>query len=142
MVTYLFLKKLVTPISQTAAYRLKLIDASGKIVREPENHKEEQALTLLDRMILKVKRLLGSRMSNLYNFVYLQTQGERVYNNLLVMGSVQQRAEVRRLANDIRRLQEQHQISSDDVARILLEADLTEEAEDIAINNKEERGKL
>jgi hypothetical protein len=126
MVAYIFLKNLMTPVFNTDAYRMKLIDSAGRVIREPQTDKEKQALTLLTRLILKIKRLLGTRVSNLYNFLYLQTLGMNAYNNIIVMGTMAQKAEVRRISKDFKRLQESYDMSFDDIVYTLMTEEITQ----------------
>lgn len=138
LVTYLFLKKLMTPVFNTEAYRLKLVDNAGRVIREPVTPKEKDALTLLDKLILKMKRLLGTRIGNLYNFLYLQTLSQNVYNNLIVMGSTAQRAEMKRIAKDFKRLQESYDISMEDTVYNLLTEEIADQLEKEILNERTE----
>lgn len=56
---YQFIKRLITPFDQTAAYRLGLIDAEGKKLRTANTPEEKQALGYFDRLVFNLKRLLG-----------------------------------------------------------------------------------
>jgi hypothetical protein len=126
LVTYIFLKNLMTPVFNTDAYRLKLIDSAGRVIREPQTDKEKQALTLLTRLILKIRRLLGTRVANLYNFLYLQTLGQNMYNNVIVMGTMAQKAEIKRVQKDFRRLQESYDMSFDDIVYTLMTEEIAQ----------------
>ena len=134
LVTYLFLKKLMTPALQSDAFKLKLVDNSGRVIKNPETEQEKEALTLLDRLIFKMRRLLGPRIANLYNFLYVQTLGANMYNNLIVMGSVSQRAEIKRITNDFKRLTESHNIKLDDLVYTLMTEEISEQLEKETIN--------
>jgi len=134
MVAYLFLKKLMTPINRTEAYRKGLVNGVGKTIKEPKTEDEKQAFTLLDKMIFRIKRLLGTRVANLFNFLYLQTLNNQIYNNIIIMGSVQQRAEIKRMAKDLTRLQESYQVDPETMTLMLLEEYWTQEREDEIIN--------
>lgn len=134
LITYLFLKKLMTPVHSMEAFKLKIVDNTGRVIKEPETEKEKGALTLLDRLILKIKRLLGTRIANLYNFLYLQTLGQNMYNNLIVMGTAAQRAEMKRIASDFKRLQESYNISMGDVVYNLLTEEMAEQIEEETLN--------
>ena len=134
LVTYLFLKALMEPVIQSNAFKLKLVDNAGRIIKEPETQEEKEALTLLTKFSLKLKRLLGPRISNLYNFLYVQTLGSNLYNNLIVMGSVSQRAEIKRITQDFKRLQESHNIELDDLVYTLMTEEISEQLEKETIN--------
>lgn len=58
--TYEFLKRLTTPFNETEAYKLGLIDEKGKLLKKASSREEKEAVTLFDRLIFNVKRLLGS----------------------------------------------------------------------------------
>jgi hypothetical protein len=67
--TYQFIKRLSTDWVDTEAYKLGLLDDNGKKIRSPKNTKERNALTLFDRLIFNMKRILGkfglkSKISN------------------------------------------------------------------------------
>ena len=129
LITYLFLKKLMTPILSMVAYKKGLIDSAGRVVKEPITQSDEDSLTLLDRICLKIKRLLGPRISSLYQFLYTQTLGINLYNNLICMGTPTTRAEIKRITNDIKRLQESHKLNNEDMIMLLLEEDLNSSKE-------------
>jgi len=60
-VVYQILKKLTTPFNKTDAFRLKIIDASGNILRKRHTLRtvdERNSATLLDVMVWKLKKLL------------------------------------------------------------------------------------
>jgi hypothetical protein len=114
VLTYILVKKLVTPIAKTKAYKMGLVDAVGKTIKSPETDEEEESLTLFDKFIFKLKRVLGAKISLLNRFLYLQTLNNDFYNKLIVRGSVEQRAEIKRIENDIKVLESKYGISFDD----------------------------
>jgi len=120
ILTYMFLKKLVTPITKTKAYKMGLVDNVGKIKNKPETEEEETALTILDKFIFKIKRLLGSKLSQLNNFLFLTTLNNSFYNKLVVRGTIQQRAEIKRIQKDIEKLQEKYKISFEELQTLLI----------------------
>lgn len=121
ILSYILIKKLVTPIVRTDAYKLGLVNNAGKVIREPETPNEVGAMTLLDKVAFKLKRLLGSKLLNLNNFLYLQTINNDFYNKLVVKGSITQRAEIRRILRDVKGIKEKYDIDETDVIRMLLE---------------------
>jgi hypothetical protein len=127
IMSYILVKKLVTPIVRTDAYKLKLVNQSGKVIREPENDKEHEALTLLDRIVFKLKRLLGLKLLNLNNFLFLQTINNDFYNKLVVRGTIKQRAEIQRIVKDVKGIKEKYNLENDDVIYSLLREELEEE---------------
>lgn len=124
IITFLLLKKLITPFTSTIAYKLGLIDSNGKIIKVPETDKEKDALTILDRVIFKLKRLLGSKVLVLNRFMYLKTLNIDMYNKLNVKGTVEQRAEIIRINKDIRQMQEKYNMGFEDILQIVLNESL------------------
>ncbi len=122
-VVLLVVKKLIAPVVQMPAYKLGLINSNGMIIRVPENDKEKAALTLLDRFVLKLKRLLGTRLVSLNDFLYVQTTPS-VYNQLQPSGNLQQRAEIIRISKDVTRLQEQYKCDREYIIQALLNEEM------------------
>ena len=59
---YQFLTKLVRPFTETDAYKLGIVDETGKILKKRSQLKtkeEKEAYTLTDTMIFNLKKLLG-----------------------------------------------------------------------------------
>jgi len=125
VISYLFIKKLVTPIIRTPAYKLGLVNQAGKVVKEPATDEEKMALTLLDRMTFKLKRLLGGKLATLNSFLYTTTQSVDMYSKVVIRGTVDQRAEILRIVRDVKNMIESQGMSVDDVVGSLL----TEEIE-------------
>ena len=59
VIVFRILKKLTTPFDKTPAYKLGLIDKKGKKIKNAETDEEKRAMTLLDRLVLNLKRLLA-----------------------------------------------------------------------------------
>jgi len=108
ILTYILIKKLMTPITNTQAYRHGLVDTAGHVIRLPETDEEIAALTIFDKFIFKLKRLLGAKIGVLHKFLYIQTMNNDFYNKLIVRGSVQSRAEILRIQSDMEKLQEKY----------------------------------
>lgn len=120
IVSFILIKKLVTPITRTDAYKMKLVNSAGRVIREPKTDKENAALTLLDRVVFKLKRLLTTKIANLNNFLYTVTLTNDFYNKLVVRGSIRQRAEIQKIMKDVSKLSEEHNISVDELVEVLL----------------------
>ena len=114
LICYLFLKKLMIPIYNMPAYKMGLIDSSGRVKKAAESAEELEAWTLLDQLVVKLKGLLGTRLSTLYQFLYLQSLNSNLYNNVVIAGSVGQRAEIKRVATSLKRMNED--VKMDDLA--------------------------
>lgn len=120
VLTFIFLKKLMTPITKMPAYKKGLVDNTGKVIKTPETPDERASLTLLDKFMFKMKRLLGSKRTQLNNFLFLQTLSNDFYNKLVVRGSVEQRAEIKRLQRDIDKIAEANNTTVDGILYTLL----------------------
>ena len=120
IIAYILIQKLITPITKSKAYEMKLVNSSGRVVKEPENKKEEDALTLLDRSTFKLKRLIGSKIPELNAFIYLNSSPD-LRNKIIVNGDIENRSEIKRLKKDIKTLQEDYQIPLEDMITILLQ---------------------
>jgi len=108
IISYILIKKLVTPITRTKTYSLGLVNNAGRVIKEPETEAERHALTVLDKLVFKLKRLLGSKLINLNSFLYLSTLSNDFYNKIVVKGSIGQRAEIIRIKKDIQKLAEKY----------------------------------
>jgi hypothetical protein len=120
IITYIFIKKLVTPITKSAAYRMGLVNNAGRMVKKAETPEEKNAFTLLDKLIFKLKRLLGSKLINLNSFLYLTTLSNDFYNKLISRGSVNQRAEIIRIKRDMEKLSEKYDTDIDGLIETLM----------------------
>ena len=58
IVTYRILKLLSTPIEQSKAFKLGLIDKDGKELKKASNSDERNAYTFLNRFVFKIQRAL------------------------------------------------------------------------------------
>lgn len=123
IITYLLIKKLVTPIVKTKAFKIGLINSTGKIIKDP-TPEEEINLTVLDKLVLKLKRLVGTKLLTLNNFLYLQNTNNNMYDKLFVKGSITQRAEIKRIVKDIKTFQEDNNLQIDQIVYSLLSEDL------------------
>jgi len=120
IISYILIKKLVTPIVKTKAYQLGLVNSAGRVMKNPESEEERHALTVLDRLIFKLKRLLGSKLINLNSFLYLSTLKNDFYNKIVVKGSIDQRAEIIRIKKDIQRLAEKYDMNDQQLMDTLI----------------------
>lgn len=120
IITYIFIKKLVTPIVKSDAYRLGLVNNAGRMVKRPETDEEQKAFTLLDKLIFKLKRLLGGKLINLNSFLYLTTLSNDFYNKLISRGSVNQRSEIIRIKKDMEKLSEKYDMDINGLIETLM----------------------
>ena len=56
---YQFIRRLTTPFDETDAFELGLIDEKGKRLKKAKTPEEKKAMTLFDRMIYNIKRLIA-----------------------------------------------------------------------------------
>lgn len=127
ILTYILIKKLITPTIKSKAYKLGLIDKQGRIIKKPETEDEKNVLTIFDKFIFKLKRLLGTRLLSLNRFLYLHTLNNDFYSKLIVKGTVEQRAEIQRIKKDVSQMTEKYDKSMDEFLIGLINEDLREE---------------
>ncbi len=127
IISFIVIKKLVTPITKTSAYKLGLVNGAGKTIKEPTSDKEHEAFTILDRIVFKIKRLLNIKLLNLNNFLQLTTMNNDFYNKLVVRGTVSQKAEIKRICNDVKNIKEKFDINTDDIIYSLINEELENE---------------
>lgn len=128
ILSYLLIKKLVTPITRSRGYKLGIVNNVGKMLREPTSD-EKSEFTLLDKISMKLKRLLGSKLLQFNSFLYLSTMNNDFYNKLVVRGSVTQRAEIQRIVKDVAKLGESYNISFDEMLQCVLTEELLNDKE-------------
>ena len=113
------IKRLVTPIKATDAFKRGIVDEKGKLIKEPEGKEDERAYTVLDKLMFKLKRLLGGRLAQLNNFLYVQTLGDDIINNLIVKGSIERRPEVLKVKSGIEKLKEETGFTQEEILEIM-----------------------
>ena len=127
IISFIFLKKLMTPITQSKSYKFGLVDNVGRNIKQPETKEEKEAYTLLDKTIFKIKRLLGSKLSQLHAFLYLKTMnGNSFYNKLVAKGSVESKAEIKRIKRDINTVAESYGCDIEDLIHIMITEDIVD----------------
>lgn len=120
IVTFMLLKRLLASIEQSKAYQLGLVSQTGKIIRKPETEDEKAALSPLDRLVFKLKRMLGPKMGIFNNFLWVSTMSTDLYDKLAIKGTVEQRAEVIRIQKDLAKLLEKYDCSFNDISSLLI----------------------
>lgn len=123
ILSYVLIKSIMTNPMSTKAYDLGLIDEKGNTIKEPENEDEEESLTVLDKLGFKIRRMLGSRISELSTFAYVKSIPGK-YQDLLSTNSVEKKAMVKRVTKDIENLAENHKMSFDEIVKIYLNESL------------------
>lgn len=123
ILSYILIKSIMTNPMSTKAYDLGLIDEKGNIIKEPETEDEQDALTVLDKIGFKIRRMLGSRISELSSFAYIKSIPGK-YQDLLSTNSVEKKAMVKRVTKDIENLSENHKMPFDEIVKIYLNESL------------------
>lgn len=123
VLSYVLIKSIMTNPMSTKAYELGLIDEKGNTIKEPETDDEQDALTVLDKIGFKLRRMLGSRISELSTFAYIKSIPGK-YQDLLSTNSVEKKAMVKRVTKDIESLSENHKMSFDEIVKIYLNESL------------------
>ena len=67
----------------TKAYDLGIIDEHGNVIKEPSSDEEKESLTVLDKIGFKIRRMLGSKISELSSFAYVKTIPEKYMEEIL-----------------------------------------------------------
>ena len=62
----IFLSRLTEPITEMAAFKLGIIDEEGRKIKEPITESEKAAWTPLDAHIVKIRRLIGENIVDLF----------------------------------------------------------------------------
>lgn len=115
----------MTPFTKTAAYKHGLINSAGRVIKQPETDVEEDALTILDKVVFKIRRLLGGKLSNLHTYLWLQTRDRNeFYNKLVVRGSVEQKAEIKRIKKSLSNVAEQFNCTEEELLTMMIMEDL------------------
>jgi hypothetical protein len=107
VILYSLLKKLVTPIKKTEAFKKGLIDINGTMIKSPETDDEKEAYTVLDQFIFRLRDLMGAKLAKLYKFLYLANYDDSLIKKLVVKGDVTHRQEIKRIEKEISKFTEQ-----------------------------------
>lgn len=67
----ILLSRFATPIVESKAFKLGLVDKSGKIIKSPETIEERRALTPVDVYCFRLKRLVQERYIDMLNSTLL-----------------------------------------------------------------------
>jgi hypothetical protein len=118
-IAFILLKKLLTPINQTDAFKTGVVDAKGVAKGD------DKELSVLDKIIFKLKRLMGGKIHALNKFIYVKTLGGDYTRYLIPQAGIGRRAEVKRLMRDIENLTEKYELESiDEMFEMVLHEEL------------------
>lgn len=70
----LIMRKLSQPITETAAFKMGLIDDRGNTIKIPETIEERKALTGVDKYLIKVRNLLKEKIDILNLTLYYENK--------------------------------------------------------------------
>jgi hypothetical protein len=121
VLTYVLVQKLLTRVDRSEAYSLGLVDKNGRTVRLPETPEEEESLGLLDKFTFKLKRMLGPKLNQLNNFLYVNSLESDATKFLTVKGGIQNRASVKRVKQDVEKIAEKYDMSTEQLITCLIE---------------------
>ena len=71
-IVFIILKGLTTLPTQTKAFRLGLIDKSGKLIRKPKTEAEHQSISNLDLLFYKLRQWLAPRIQYLSSISWIK----------------------------------------------------------------------
>lgn len=123
ILAFIFIKSIVTNPMTTKAFELGLIDEYGRIIKTPTTDDENNALTVLDKLGFKIRRMLGSKLSELSSFAYVKTTDAK-YQKLLSTNNVEKKALIKRVKQDLIQLSEKYELSVDDMMKVYLNEEL------------------
>ena len=126
ILAFILVKKICTPINQSEAYKKNLVSSSGKVIREPQSIDDKNSLTLLDRVVFKLKRLLGGKITIFNSFLYTTVNTQNYYSKLVSRGSVEQRAEIQKLERGLKQLAESCNMTVDQMFGSLINEELNQ----------------
>tara|TARA_R110001592_G_scaffold135262_4_gene351432 strand:- start:464 stop:889 length:426 start_codon:yes stop_codon:yes gene_type:complete len=120
VLSYILVKKMLTRVNQTEAYKLGLVDDKGRTLKIADNDNEKSSLGLLDKFIFKLKRIIGPRINELSNFLYVNSFESDIEKYLTVKGGVQNKAAIKRVTNDLNNLTEKYNMGIDEILLCLI----------------------
>lgn len=88
----LFVNAINTPIIETQAYKLGIVDSNGCKVRQPVTIEEKNACSPLDMYIFKLKRLVGESKLHLLSSSVLLENKQAVFNEKIY--EIEQKSQV------------------------------------------------
>lgn len=101
IIAFAFLKRLMMNFSDTESFKLGLINSSGKVIRHPQSQKEIENFTVLDQLAIKIRRMLGTKINDLNNFLYVANLPNNYVNNLKLNNSNSGKAEIKRIKKSL-----------------------------------------
>lgn len=124
VLSFIVMKRLITPIKKSDAFKLGIVDRSGKVIKKPVTEEEQEAFTPFDVLIFKLKKMLGSKLAQLNSFMYVQASQEELSDSIKVMGGVEKRGMVKRVIDDMEKLMEKYDVTSDELFNHILKEEM------------------
>jgi hypothetical protein len=124
-ISLVIVKKLLLPITKSKAFKLNLVNSSGDIIKTPETPEEKESLTLLDKLIFKLKQLLGSRVANFSKYTYIRTINDlHLYNNISVSRDFTNIGQIQQLKKDMMKVLKENDISLSSFVSFMINDDV------------------
>lgn len=103
----ILINRMSQPITEMAAYKLKLIDESGKVIKNPDTNEERRALTPTDYYVLKLRKLIGEEKLKMMNTTVLVEKlskpvEEKAFDPTIYEAEVQIQERIKMLADEYR----------------------------------------
>jgi hypothetical protein len=118
-------KRLLKPIKKWDAYKMGLIDEKGNSIKKPETPAEKNALTILDKLILKIKGLMTPRnLMALAAFLVLKEDTQLTTDENLIVEKVKKERKAKDVYNSFRDEIEEHFENEDDFWNSILKTKL------------------
>ncbi len=70
---------------------------------------------MLDKFVFKLKRIIGPRINELSNFLYVNSYDSDIENFLTIKGGVQNKAAIKRVTKDLNQLTEKYDMTSEQI---------------------------
>lgn len=115
---FIFIQRLLQPIDSMDIYKKGFIDRDGKIKITSDD------ITMLDRVILLLKRLLRGKLSTLANFAFVKAFKRDFTQDLIPRGNILQRAEIKRIVRELDKINEKYSINNSELVRIIAEKEI------------------
>ena len=110
ILVYVFLKSITTIPSKTKAYKLGLIDRTGKLIKDPKTQEENDSLSNLDLLMWRLRDWLKPKMSYLSSVNWLNSinKRNRLQNYLLNTDAVTSQYVIRKINNELADILKKH----------------------------------
>lgn len=110
ILVYVFLKSITTIPSKTKAFKLGLIDRTGKLIKDPVTPEEHDSISNLDLLMWKLRDWLKPKMSYLSSVNWLNSinKRNRLQNYLLNTDVVTSQYVIRKINSELADILRKH----------------------------------